>query len=306
MDMKKRVAGAVILALALVLAVTGCALRAEVERQSQAVSSAPDISAIGSAPEPTLLPAPSAETVSGTELPPLKNEYSEGDTTISSSLSEDDLVSLRELEVDLSNAKNYYDLNLFLSNFSECGIEKLNNDATQENMETAVRFAFYHRWWNGGGIESDEYTQFPVEGYEDVGMCYNLRISKERAAQTLRYFLYESPGLPERLGPDTGFQEDSDYYYSFTTGGEFPGGFVLADATSVTNDPLHTLQVDFHVYEPFLEDYLDDKSVYGLRADEVEERFENYTVRRGMAEVIFTRGEDGSYTYKLRSYRMNE
>lgn len=294
------------IALALVLVVTGCAPRLGTNQQSQAVSAVPSASAIASTPEPANVLAPSAGTVSDVELPPLENEPPEEDETTSSPLSEDDFVSARELEVDLSNAKTYYDLNLFLSNFSECGLERLNNDATQENMETAVRFAFYHRWWNGGGIESDEYTQFPVEGYEDVGMCYNLRISKERTAQTLRYFLYESPGLPERLGPDTGFQEDSDYYYSFTTGGEFPGGFVLADTTSVTNDPLHTLQVDFHVYEPFLEDYLDDKSVYGLRADEVEERFENYTVRRGMAEVIFTRGEDGSYTYKLRSYRMNE
>lgn len=304
--MKKRVVLVLLLALALMLMVTGCASRPEGERQPQAVSSVPEVSATVSAPESTSSSAPSAETAADTELPPSENERSEEDKTTSSPLPEDDFVSLRELEVDLSNAKTYYDLNLFLSNFSECGIEKLSNDATQENMETAVRFAFYHRRWNGGGIESDEYTQFPVEGYEDVGMCYNLRLSKERTAQTLRYFLYESPGLPERLGSGTGFQEDNDYYYSFTTGGEFPGGFVLTDTTSVTNDPLHTLQVDFHVYEPLLEDYLNDKSVYGLRTDEVGGRFENYTVRSGIAEVIFTRGEDDSYTYKLRSYRVNE
>lgn len=303
--MRKRIS-ALLLASITLAAVTGCAQRLETDCQTQTGPSTLAPSAIASVPESAEPPAPSAETVLDAKLPLLQNERPGEDETTSSPLPEDDFVSLRALEVDLSNAKTYYDLNLFLSNFSECGIEKLSNDATQENMETAVRFAFYHRWWNGGGIESDEYTQFPVEGYEDVGMCYNLRISKERTAQTLRYFLYESPGLPEQLGPDTGFQEDSDYYYSFTTGGEFPGGFVLADTTSVTNDPLHTLQVDFHVYEPLMEDYIEDKSVYGLRAEEVEERFENYTVRSGIADVIFTREEDGSYTYKLRSYRANE
>lgn len=293
------------LVLAFVLVATGCAFNHQ-SLQPQSTAYASEMTTTPSPPEAVYSPTLSTGAISDERPQPLENEAPEEDGTISSPLPEDDFVSVRELEVDLSNAETYYGLNLFLSNFSECGLERLNNDATQENMETAVKFAFYHRWWNGGGIESDEYTQFPVEGYEDVGMCYNLRLSKERTAQTLRYFLYESPGLPERLGSGTGFQEDNDYYYSFTTGGEFPGGFVLTDTTSVTNDPLHTLQVDFHVYEPLLEDYLNDKSVYGLRTDEVGGRFENYTVRSGIAEVIFTRGEDDSYTYKLRSYRVNE
>lgn len=214
---------------------------------------------------------------------------------------EPSFVSARTLEVDLSDPQTYYDLNLFLSNFSECYIEKMSNQATPENLEVAIQFAFYHNFWNNPEtIEHGVYEQFPIE--EEADWYYNMRLSKEKAARTLNYFLYNSPGLPTNA---KWFPEDDHYYYSETTGGDIPGGFVLADSTDVMNDPLHILSVYFHVYDP-VNYYLDDKSVYGLQPEEVDDCFGPgyYSVREGRAELIFDRKEDGTYSYKLLSFEM--
>lgn len=138
------------LVLAFVLVATGCAFNHQ-SLQPQSTAYASEMTTTPFPPEAVYSPTLSTGAISDERPQPLENESPEEGGTISSPLPEDNFVSVRELEVDLSNAETYYGLNLFLSNFSECGLERLNNDATQENMETAVKFAFYHRWWNGGG-----------------------------------------------------------------------------------------------------------------------------------------------------------
>lgn len=286
-----------LLALVLAVGLAGCGEKEKVQHLPS-----PEVTA-------SLPPSPSALTQTPAPMPtPVETETPAPAAEVTPTPEpESTFTSLRTTVVDLSDPKTYYDLNIFLSNFSECHLSRITNDLTPENSGEMAYFAFYHNFWNNPAtIEDGDYEQFMID--EESGYCYNLRLSKKKARRTINYFLYGEPGLPQNLDPDCGIKEDDDYYYSETTGGDFPGGFVLVDSTDVYNDPLSTLQVNFHVYEPCLLYYLDDKSVYGLRPDEVAEHFsdDSYSVYSGTAMLIFNRNEDGSYSYKLRSYALDK
>lgn len=206
--------------------------------------------------------------------------------------------------IDLSDPQTYHDINIFLSNFSECSMRSYDGSApmTDEAISARLGFGIYHNFWNNyDSFEQGEYFLPPYREYVDE---YNLRLPKEKAKKSINYFFDGNYGLPQSPDLKDWYGEDEDYYYLRTTGGDFPGGFVLVDQTEFLPGAYGMLKVDFHVYQP--SDYyaVDNTELYDLRPEEVADYLlpYTYTSTPGHAQVTFTQDENGVYTFKLLQY----
>lgn len=116
--------------------------------------------------------------------------------------------------LDLS-AKEHYAVNLFLSNFTEVGIEKI---TAWSDDRALVDFAHDHMWFNS----HDKFE------YGDYFGDNNCRISDDRIQKTIDNYFWHPPKVDLS---QTRFDYDGEYYYHCETGGWSDCGF--AYATSV-------------------------------------------------------------------------
>lgn len=205
--------------------------------------------------------------------------------------------------IDLSDPQTYHDINIFLSNFSECSMTSYDGSApmTDEAVSARLDFGIYHNFWNNyDSFEQGDYSLPPYREYVDE---FYLRLPKDKAKKSINYFFDGNYGLPQSPDLEDWYGEDEDYYYLRTTGGDFPGGFVLVDQTQFLPGAYGMLSVDFHVYQP--DDFyaVDNSRIYDLRPEEVGSYLSNaYRVFPGHAQVTFTQNESGAYSYKLVQY----
>lgn len=116
--------------------------------------------------------------------------------------------------LDLS-AKEQYTVNLFLSNFTETGVDKI--DARSDDR-ALVDFAHDHMWFNS-------YDKFEYGDYFGDNNC---RVSDDRIQEIIDDYFY----YPIKVDlSQTRFDYDGEYYYHCETGGWSDSGF--AYATSV-------------------------------------------------------------------------
>lgn len=111
--------------------------------------------------------------------------------------------------LELTDCQSYA-MNLFLSNFTEVGIEQIDCSSDEKAL---VDFAHDHLWFNS----YDSYE------YGDYFGGNNCRVSDDRIAEIIHaYFLYpyETVDLSQ-----TRFDYDGEYYYHCETGGWESCGF---------------------------------------------------------------------------------
>ena len=122
--------------------------------------------------------------------------------------------------IDLT-ADQYYSMNLFLSNFTEIGVDEI--PAYPEDKDL-VDFAHDHLWFNA-------YDSFEYGEYEGDNNC---RISDDRIQAIIDNYFY-NPRTVDLT--QTRFDYDGEYYYHCETGGWINDGFALtASATPIGND----------------------------------------------------------------------
>ena len=114
------------------------------------------------------------------------------------------------------SADQSYAANLFLSNFTEIGLEAISMGSDDRAL---VDFAHDHLWFND--YESFEYGEYSGEN--------NCRVADDRIQEIIdKYF--DSPRTVDLT--QTRFDYDGEYYYHCETGGWCSSGFALV--TSIT------------------------------------------------------------------------
>ena len=139
-------------------------------------------------------------------------------------------------EVSLTE-EEYYNVNLFLSNFSEVGWNwtwgYVDEQATDEALND---FAIEHIWFNQQDkIEDGQWGEF------------NVRLSDQYIPDVCRKYLGKTPGDLSR----TRLDYKNGYYYWEETGGHTPGGYVILKAVEQLENGRY--RVTFNVVDPGIE-----------------------------------------------------
>lgn len=184
----------------------------------------------------------------------------------------------------------YYNVNLFLSNFTEQWLVSPAGvfDAEKATDAELVQFAIEHIWFN---------RQDDIEWGDWGEGAYNVRLSDEHIAPVCEKYFGRAP---ENLWP-LYMDYSGGYYYWLETGGHIPGGF--AQASEIERLGPQDYRVIFSVYGQGM---AWDESVYGMGeralAHEHPEYFSKYQPR---GSAVFTVGEGGSLSdrsgWKLKS-----
>ena len=156
-------------------------------------------------------------------------------------------------------AENYA-MNLFLSNFTEVGVEQVD---THTHRDALVDFAHDHMWFNDH--EAYEYGE-----YENDNNC---RVSDDRILEIIDNFFYAAD-VNEEILDQTRYDYDGEYYYHCETGGWNNCGFA------------HTI----NVYPAG-----EDKYFVSFLVFENGESWENDVLDDNLDEIIAVRGEPVSY-----------
>lgn len=134
--------------------------------------------------------------------------------------------------IDLSDPNTYRQVNMFLSNFSECSMGSFSIDDPDYALLVG-QFAFGHAAINGASLE-DCYVM--IDGYPATR-----RLSEKNILKTLRRFFGDSIDLTAVASVC-----DNGYYYGTLTDDAYGYAFAIADSvTDLGND---RFEVQFHVY----------------------------------------------------------
>lgn len=110
------------------------------------------------------------------------------------------------------DAEQSYALNLFLSNFTEVGMEHIDAYSDEKAL---VDFAHDHMWFNS-------YEAYEYGAYAGGNNC---RVSDDRIQEIIDAFFYYPPQVDLSR---TRFDYDGEYYYHCETGGWSNSGFAHA------------------------------------------------------------------------------
>ena len=156
------------------------------------------------------------------------------------------------MSVDLSKEASYA-MNLFLSNFTETGIDRV--DAFTDHNALAI-FGHHHIWCND--CESFEYGEYSNDN--------NCRVSSDRVLETLNKFFYYEDSSADYLNQNV-FDEDDEYYYHRETGGWSDYGFAYAlNVCPIGNDRYFVSFANFENGTKWKNDVLGDDldSIIGI------------------------------------------
>lgn len=122
--------------------------------------------------------------------------------------------------IDLSE-KEHYAVNLFLSNFTEIGIDEISTYEFED--KPLVDFAHDHLWFN-------DYDSFE---YGEYANGHNCRVPDDRIQEIIdKYFL--DPRTVDLT--QTRFDYDGEYYYHTETGGWTSNGFAMNTSVCPIDD----------------------------------------------------------------------
>lgn len=184
--------------------------------------------------------------------------------------------------VELTNEENYA-MNLFLSNFTEVGMDWVDARISREEL---VDFAHDHMWFND--YESYEYGE-----YENGNNC---RVSDDRILEIIDDYFYEAD-FDEDILAQTRFDYDGEYYYHCETGGWNDSGFAYTvGAYPIDEDKYFVYFLNFCNGDSWKNDVLDD---------DINSIIEKYgePLAYGSATVYAKNLADRS-TYKMISYTL--
>lgn len=176
-----------------------------------------------------------------------------------------------------------YAMNLFLSNFTEVGIDWVDARVSREEL---VDFAHDHMWFND--YESYEYGEYAGGN--------NCRVSDDRILEVINDYFYEAD-VDESILGQTRFDYDGEYYYHCETGGWNNSGFAYTvGAYPIGEDKYFVYFLNFCNGDSWENDVLDDD------LDAIIERYGD-PLAYGSATVHAKNLADRS-TYKLISYTL--
>ena len=161
--------------------------------------------------------------------------------------------------------EEYYDLNIYASNFSEAPLEHYyQGDYSAEEL---LNFAYQHNFYNNMDMmEWAENMYYPsINGYD----YYNIRISEENINYTLKKYFGDEVVVDALSGLSNVDNYANGYYYSEETGGNMPCGFALLYDIEKNDD---TYTCYYHVYG---EGYYDagDVKYYSWSHDQATNEF---------------------------------
>ena len=195
--------------------------------------------------------------------------------------------------LELSNADDYYRVNLCLSNFSEIGTFMNGYDASNPSSDQVFLFAFLHAMLNSTtAVESGRW-------YID-GTPFNYRVSLATLQKYSNLFLkipLEAHMLPSVV------RLDGDQVY-ISGDGAAPEGIALAQ--SITSLGGNRYEVEFDVYGGIYDDRtytVTDQEYYRMTPDQLKRRFsQSYPTAYGTA-VIETGYDNETAPFKVLLYR---
>lgn len=179
------------------------------------------------------------------------------------------------------NEKERYAMNLFLSNFTEVGVEKID---LFSDAQVLVDFAHDHMWFND--YESYEYGKYAGDN--------NCRVSDDRIPEIIDSFFGD---VGEVDLSQTRFDYDGEYYYHCETGGWSNSGFAYTvNVCPIGNDTYFVSFLNFEGLEPWENDVLDDA------LDAIIEKYGD-PIAYGSA-IIYAEDLVNRSTYKIISYTL--
>jgi hypothetical protein len=200
-------------------------------------------------------------------------------------------IAYEDIDEPAPGTDEYYNINLFLSNFTEQWFQSPAGYCTAETLTDAelVQFAIEHIWYN---------RQDLIEDGEYGNGSYNVRLSDQYIPAVCEKYFGRAP---ENLSP-LYMDYSGGYYYWQETGGHVPSGFaMLQDVRRIGKDQY---RVDFAVYG---DGYGWDESVCALSETEIAGLHPEYlspNMSRGFA--VINVGPDGSLadrsTWTLETY----
>lgn len=113
--------------------------------------------------------------------------------------------------LNLSDAEHYA-VNLFLSNFTEIGLDEINTYSYDDRQ--LVDFAHDHMWFN-------DYDAFQYGEYFSGNNC---RVSDDRIQSIVDKYFFDSRTVDRS---QSRFDYDGEYYYHVETGGWINSGFAM-------------------------------------------------------------------------------
>ena len=213
-----------------------------------------------------------------------------------------------EVTVDLSDPKDRYGLNVFLSNFSEVWWGQKDFDVEQASAEELASFAVYHCARNSQ--DDWEFAKNNDQRYDILGKGegaegrYNVRVKADRVAEIVECYFGKSIDFSELSGEYRGpyHYVDGYVYFGVTNGYGAAEGVALAKQVQRRSDG--ALVVDFDVYPNFAGGYDPaDEKLYSMEPDVLEALFnaKGRTVP-GSATLSVSEGDDGSLEFTLATY----
>lgn len=224
--------------------------------------------------------------------------------------------------VDLSNPTDYYDLNIFLSNFSEWPEfwEHSTFNRSTANNEKLVNWGFWHVVLNdSSALESGSFTPSGApasSGSKEIEKgdpkMYPRRVETSRIQTAISRFIGSDLNLSGYNSGNGSYFEQGGYMYE----GLYRGSVQVSDgtvlATDVSDAGNGTVNVKFTLYIAGTEfnEAVSDKSWYGMSDSELRAAMSGaqgrkVTTHPGTATVEVI-GTGGDRAFKLVSFAVNQ
>lgn len=205
--------------------------------------------------------ADGTETATTEEADASESTEVESSTTVESeadqSAGQEQSVAGGSTIINLDDASQYQQINLFLSNFSEVYMHENPFDVATASDEALCGFAMWHTYRNSPDlVEHGDY--YDVELYH-----YNIRITQDRANELAMRYFGRSINFDNVNDMSQPYYCADGYVYAETTNGAgLPEGITLAKSATDLGDG--TVRVDFDIYFNGTAYDTTDASLYGM------------------------------------------
>jgi len=201
--------------------------------------------------------------------------------------------------INLDNADDYRNVNLFLSNFSEIYMSENPFDTSSASAQALASFACWHTYRNSDSlVESGGGTYGYYDSQKTGAYRYNLRITVDRANEICMRYLGRTADFSTLNSTNEPYYCRDGYIHWETTNGKgLPNGVTLAtNATDIGNGQV---RIDFEIYFPATNYDTSDMSLYASTPAELKSRWGmSGPSRVGSAVVRY--GDYNEYTNGLQ------
>lgn len=191
-----------------------------------------------------------------------------------------------------------YGYNLFLSNFSEQSFRNYSDGGSQSTAARLVEFAYLYNCLNSPSYVGDS--------HDDTG--YYCTLEASRVDSALQYFFGKSVTHPTSDQPLGDYYAYSNGTYLFPAAlGDFYGYLSIIDSLYLNEDNTYTAGFSVYSFSPDV--YYSGDSLtpyYAFSASQASQCADLSYRYSGEAVLDVQTGGDGSVSYRLRRYLLND